>query len=113
MRGVVLQFLILFSVLCAGLHTPATAHGDHDEHGQASVLVADTHHAQAYEDFSDDSSSDPAQELFHHHHCPAAMAVECVSDTDRPYAGRDMVRPGEVTALMSRTLAPPIEPPLA
>ena len=113
MRGIVLQFLILFSVLCAGLHAPAAAHGDHDDHGQATVLVADAHHADAHEDFSGDSSSDPSQELFHHHHCPAAMMVECAHNTDRPHTSRDMLRPGEVTALVSRASAPPVEPPLA
>jgi beta-glucosidase/6-phospho-beta-glucosidase/beta-galactosidase len=110
MRGIVLQFLILFSVLCAGLHAPAAAHGDH---GQATVLVADAHHAAAHEDFSDDSSSDPSQELYHHHHCPAALMVECGHNTYRPHASRDMLRPGEVTALVSRASAPPVEPPLA
>lgn len=110
MRGIVLQFLILFSVLCAGFHAPAAAH---DDHGQATVLVADAHHADAHEDLSDDSSSDPSQEIYHHHHCPAAMMVECGQNVDRPYASRDMLRPGEVTALLSRASALPIEPPLA
>jgi hypothetical protein len=113
MRGIVLQFVFLFSVLCAGLHAPAAAHGGHDGHGQASVLVAEAHHADAHNDFSDDSSPDPSQELYHHHHCPAAMMVECGHNADRSYLSRDMLRPGEATALVSRASAPPIEPPLA
>lgn len=113
MRGIVLQFLILFSVLCAGFHAPAAAHGDYHDHGQASVLVADALHADAHEDFSDNSSSDPSQEIFHHHHCPAAMVAECGQNINRPHASRDMLCPGEVTALLSRASAPPIEPPLA
>jgi hypothetical protein len=113
MRGLVLQFLILFSVLCAGFHAPAAAHADYDDHGRASVLLADAHYVDAHEDFSDDSSTDPSQELYHHHHCPAAMMVDCGHNTDRPSASRDMLRPGEVTALISRASAPPIDPPLA
>lgn len=113
MGGIVLQFLILFSVLCAGFHAPAAAHGDDHDHGQASVLVADALHADAHEDFSDNSSSDPSQEIFHHHHCPAAMMVGCGYNVDGPYANRDKLRPGEVTDLLSRASAPPIEPPLA
>lgn len=113
MRGVVLHFVILFSVLCAGLHAPALAHGHHDEHDEASFLMADTHHAGAHEDFSDDSSSDLSQELFHHHHCPMAMTSECSGGSDAAVAKGDMLRPGEATALVSRASAPPIEPPLA
>lgn len=113
MRGIVVQFLIVLSVLCAGLHAPALAHGNHDEHGEAKVLVADTHDAHAHEDLSDDSSSDQSQEFFHHHHCPAAMVAECTHASDGPHAARDMLRPGEVTALVSRASAPPVEPPLA
>jgi hypothetical protein len=75
--------------------------------------LADAHHAGTHEDFSDESSSDPSQELFHHHHCPAAMMVDCGSAGATLLASRDMLRPGEVTALMSRASAPPIEPPLA
>jgi hypothetical protein len=41
------------------------------------------------------------------------LMVECGPNADRPHASRDMLRPGEVTALLSRASAPPIEPPLA
>jgi hypothetical protein len=113
MRGIVLQFLILFSVLCAGLHAPAAAHGDHADHGQPTIILADAHHADAHGDFSNDSSSDPSQELFHHHHCPAAMMFDCGPAADTILANREMLRPGKAAVLISRATAPTTEPPAA
>ena len=111
MRGIVLHFLILFSVLCAGLHAPAAAHGDHDDHGQASVLVADTHHADAHEDFSDDSSSDTSQELYHHHHCPMTTVFVCSDSSILAFASKELLWPSKAAGLGSLMPAPPIEPP--
>ena len=108
MRGIVLHFLILFSVLCAGFHAPAAAH---DDHGQATVLVADAHHADAHEDFSDDSSSDTSQELYHHHHCPMTTVFVCSDSSILAFATKELLWPSKAAGLGSLMPAPPIEPP--
>jgi len=113
MRGIVLQFLILFSVLCAGLHAPAAAHGDHDDHGQATVLVADAYHANAHEDFSDDSSSDPSQELYHHHHCPMATIFDGSDGAILAFTNKELLWPSKAAEFASLMPAPPTEPPAA
>ncbi|SFG39908.1 hypothetical protein SAMN05518801_12229 [Novosphingobium sp. CF614] len=123
MRGLRLQILILFAVLCAALHAPAMAHAGHDEHGESGALVVDADQAPmdqapvdqagADDGSSRDSSSDASQEFFHHHHCPMAMTAECAQGADDVLANRDMLRPGEAAVLVSRTSAPPVEPPLA
>jgi len=110
MRGIVLQFLILFSVLCAGFHAPAAAH---DDHGQATVLVADAHHAGAHEDFSDDSSSDPSQELYHHHHCPMTTVFDGSDGAMLAFANKELLWPSKAAALASLMPTPPTEPPAA
>ena len=110
MRGIVLQFLILFSVLCGGFHAPAAAH---DDHGQSSVLVADVHHADAHEDFSDDSSSDPSQELYHHHHCPMTTVFEGSDHAMPAFANNELLWPSKIAELASKVQAPTIEPPTA
>jgi hypothetical protein len=109
MRGAVFQLLVLFSVLCAGIHAPAAAHGDHDASRAITIELSDAHQAHERED----TSSDPAQEVFHHHHCPAAMAVDCAYRAETVRVRRDTLRPAEVMALVSRASPPLVEPPLA
>lgn len=113
MRGIVFQFLILFSVLCAGLHAPAAAHGDHDDHGQASILVADAQHVDVHEDFSDDSSAGPSQELYHHHHCPMTMVFEGSDGVSLALTNKELLWPSKAAALTSLIPALPTEPPAA
>ena len=110
MKGVFVHFLILFSVLCAGLHAPAAAH---DDHSQSAVLVADAHHVDAHEDFSDDSSSDPSQELYHHHHCPMATVFDGSNGAMLVFANKELLWPSKTTALASLMPVPPTEPPAA
>ena len=110
MRGFVLQFLALFSVLCAGLHAPVAAHEGHSE---ARVILDATYPADVNENVRGDPSPDPSQEMYHHHHCPAAIVVECSHDADVHRLSSDMLHPGKTAVLASRALALPVEPPLA
>lgn len=114
MRLIVLEALILFSVLCTGLHVPAAAHSDHDAHEDVSVHMADAHFAEAQGDNSDDSSPDQTHDRLHHHHCPSAMMV--VGNLDEAASvlrGRSVLHPGKFAALLSRVSEPLTEPPLA
>lgn len=113
MRGLCLQFLLLFAVLCAGLHAPALAHDLHGEHGEDIIELSGGQHSHVQDTGSQDKSGDASQELFHHHHCPMAMSFENSAACDSGIVSRDVLRPGEAAALVSRTPPPLIEPPLA
>jgi len=114
MRLIVLRALILFSVLCAGLHVPAAAHSDHGSHEDVSVHMTEAHFAEVKEVGPEESSPDQAHERLHHHHCPSAMMiVGNTAETAPVLRGRSVVHPGEVAALASRASEPLTEPPLA
>jgi hypothetical protein len=113
MRGIKLRFLLLFAVLCAGLHAPALAHDAHDNHDDTIVVMADGHHAHSDDAAPQDNSSNGLHELYHHHHCPMAMAADDADDTAGIPVARSTLRPREAAALLSRATAPPTQPPLA
>jgi len=114
MRLIVLRALILFSVLCTGLHVPAAAHSDHGSHEDVSVHMAGAHDVDVHEDSSDDSSPDQAHDRLHHHHCPSAMMTGGnTGESASVLRGRSVLHPAEVAALLSRASQPLTEPPLA
>lgn len=112
MRGFVLQFLVMFSVLCTGLHAPAQAHDTHAEFNEAVVQVSDAYHVHDHEQSSPDDASGKSEPIAHHHHCPMAMAFDSTGGSNTAYTSRDLLRPGDAAALASLTPAPPTEPPL-
>ena len=113
MRLIVLKALILFSVLCTGLHVPAAAHSDHGGYQEVSAHLADEHFTSVHEGDTDDSSPDQTHDLLHHHHCPSAMMMVGGDDAAPIVSARDIVHADEAAALASRALEPLTEPPLA
>lgn len=112
MRAFRIKCLLLLAVLCAGLHVPAMAHGDHPDPYQALEVVGAVE-AHDRDVTRHEESTGGLHELFHHHHCPMGMTVDDDVGTGVLLSARSTPRPGETAVLLSRATAPPIEPPLA
>jgi len=116
MRGTLIRFLFVLSVLFSGMQEPVLAH---DGGGIAAAgMLSDSHyhdHAQS-EDRSDDTGSAPGavgHEAVHHHHCPVALAGTSEELTTAAVPRRAAFVPVRDRALASLAAAPPLEPPLA
>lgn len=111
MRGVLIRFMVVLSVLFAGLHEPVLAH-------DGGGITADIHHhdhAQS-EDRSDQQQSAPGalgNEVLHHHHCPVGLAGASAELTMAALQSCEAFVPVRDRALASLAIAPPLEPPLA
>ncbi len=111
MRGALIRFLVVLSVLLAGTHAPVLAHDG------AGFAVDSHHHEHAscenQSDQKQNSTADLGNETLHHHHCPnclagtpAELAITGLKDTTA-------FLPSLAKALASLATAPPLEPPLA
>lgn len=112
MRGLALNFLMLFAMFCTGIHSPAQAHqipGDLDMAAQHS----DVYHAHGPDESSQDDGSDRTQPIVDHQHAPLTILSFSVEAATPVYLGGESRRPGMADPLFSVTSAPPIEPPLA
>lgn len=113
MGRIVLQILVLFSVLCAGLHTPVEAHDEQRGLGVEFVQVAGAHHIDDHEQSPQDGATDKLQPIAHHIHCPMTVVGDARDATGLAFFNRKILWPGEATVLLSLTPDQPTEPPLA
>lgn len=110
-RGILIRFAILFSVILAGLHVPAVA----ADLGEVDGIV--TAYCAEHDDGpSVDHKSIPGEqgnEGLHHHHCPMAADLDGPADSSDLAPMAQVHVPAALGALKSRATAPPIDPPLA
>lgn len=110
MRSALIRFMVVLSVLFAGLHEPVFAY-------DGGGMTADSHHhdhAQS-EDRSDqqqDSSGALGSEALHHHHCPVGLAGTPAELAITALVSSAAFFPVRDRALASLATAPPLEPPL-
>lgn len=105
------RLILICALLMGTLHAPAMAHADpvgHHAHDEVTAQVAvDVDHDGT------PSSHDGASDTFHHHHCPAAVGVAASDMTPGISAGKAMHPLASTVTLLSRSQAPPTEPPAA
>jgi hypothetical protein len=109
MRALFLRLVMVFSVLLAGLHIPASAQqidlaDHHDSHAVETHNMAGEHH-----DMPVDSDCD----FLHHHHCPVGLASNSSLDLASLLIREPRLVPLTFASLHSRATAPPLKPPSA
>jgi len=100
-----LHLLILAAVLCCGLHLGNAV----EAREQMAHQTADAEHHADHEDEGCGQPGDGAEGG--HHHCPVAPAQPAALLAGAPIP-RAMLGAMPIAVLHSRSLPPPIEPPL-
>lgn len=112
MRNVLIQFLLLFAALMAGMDAPAMAYDN-----AAAPGIVDHHHdfVEPADDAvpDDNSPTGSGSEVLHHHHCPTGLVADDALASASGSKIRDVHVPRIAAALASRSTAPPTEPPAA
>jgi hypothetical protein len=111
MRGALIRFMVVLSVLFAGLHEPVLAH-------DGGGITAESHrHDQAQsQDRSDPQQGSPGalgNEARYHHHCPVGLAGPPAEMAIAALQSCAAFSPVRDRPLASLATAPPLEPPLA
>lgn len=112
MRVLLLRLAIVFSVIMAGMHTPASAHVE----SKADVALHHDHHFDQTANMSESNEKAPIEgsgTAMHHHHCPIGL-------NPAPFVALTAMLPlqlvpssSSAAALRSRATAPPLQPPSA
>jgi hypothetical protein len=112
MRFLLLRLAIAFSVIMAGIHTPASAHSE----VKADIALHHDHHLDHAANMSDSNEKAPAEgssTAMHHHHCPIGL-------NPAPFAALTAMVPRQLVpsscsaaVMRSRATAPPLHPPSA
>ena len=112
MRLLLLRLAIAFSVIMAGMHTPASAHLD----SKADIASHHDHHLDHPADISDSNEKAPIEgsgTAMHHHHCPIGLNP-APFDAVAAMLPLQLVPSSSSSAVMrSRAMAPPLQPPSA
>ena len=112
MRFLFLRLAIAFSVIMAGMHTPAVAHAE----SKTDVALHHDHHIDHHADISDNNEKAPVEgsgTAMHHHHCPVGL-------NPAPFVALTAMLPlqlvpssSSAAVMRSRAMAPPLQPPSA
>lgn len=110
MRGALIRFMVVLSVLLAGVHEPVLAHDG------GGITAASHHHDHAQsEDRLDQQQGPPGavgNEALHHHHCQVGLAGAPAELAIAALQGCAVFPPVRDRPLASLATAPPLEPPL-
>ncbi len=113
MKARLASLMVLFGLLCGVVVMPAIAHASevHAAHGvNASAAVetepADHKHPQGGDD-------DMPCHAVSHHHCSVALHLDGPRIDLNGIAKGSLMRPTATAPLISRSQAPPLDPPLA
>jgi hypothetical protein len=113
MRGRFSSLLVFFGLFFSIVVAPAMAHASAHSSNHASELV-DIHEIEdADHNHSQGSDKDMPCHAVSHHHCGAALPFDVPRIGLNALSKAILVRPGATTPLVSRSQAPPLDPPLA
>lgn len=118
MRGRITSLLVLIVLFFSVVTMPVIAHasGNSSVHGSE---VLDLHENEAHQiDKADHSHSQGSDKempchAVSHHHCSIALQLDAPRINLSALSKTTLLRPAATTPLASRSLAPPLDPPLA
>lgn len=111
MRAFFIRLAILLSVIMAGIHVPATAAERGESCDNATVISLGAQLAGHSHDHS--APVEQGSDTAHHHHYPMALHLIGTAGSGDLAPVAQLHFPVAPDALTSRTIAPPIDPPLA
>lgn len=113
MRGWFTSLMILVGLLFGMVVMPTMAHaiGSSASHGSEMLAVEEV--GEADHSHSQGSDKDMPCHAVSHHHCGAALPFDAPRIGLSGLSKATLVRPGATTPLVSRSQAPPLDPPLA
>ncbi len=111
MRGRITSLLVLIGLFFGVIAMPAIAHaGDHTPVHASEML--DVHESDAPDHPQDEDGDMPCHAVTHHH-CSIAMQLDAPRIDLHGLTKDALLRPAATTPLLSRSQAPPLDPPLA
>lgn len=113
MRGRFTSLLVLIGLFFGVVVMPAIAHANGNSPVHASEML-DVHEIDAADhSHSQGSDTDMPCHAVSHHHCSVALQLDAPRINLTTLAKGSLVRPAATTPLLSRSQAPPLDPPLA
>jgi hypothetical protein len=113
MRGRFTSLLVLFGLLFGIVVMPTLAHAVSSSPAHANEMLAVQEIEEADHSHSQGADKDMPCHAVSHHHCSIALQLEAPR-INLSGLGRDaLLHPAATTPLVSRSQAPPLDPPLA
>ena len=113
MRGSFTSLLVLFGLFFGMIVMPVIAHASGNSAVHAGEML-DIHEIDAADhSHSQGADKDMPCHAVNHHHCSVALQLDAPRISLNGLSKGALVRPSATTPLLSRSQAPPLEPPAA
>jgi hypothetical protein len=113
MRGRFTSALVLIGLFFSVIVAPTIAHAN----GHTSVHAGEMLDVHGIDEADHDGSQDTDKEMpchaVSHHHCSIALQLDAPRVDPKALTADSMTRPAATSPLLSRSQAPPLDPPIA
>ena len=113
MRGRFISLLVLFGLLFGIVVMPTMAHAGSSSPVHGNEMLAIQEIEEADHSHSQGADKDMPCHAVSHHHCSVALQLDAPRINLSRLAKDALLHPAATTPLVSRSQAPPLDPPLA